>query len=104
MTENIETCKVIITAEFNENGDSTPEYQEYSQRSNANGEAHGGIVTERYMIEKNLGDGATPSVVVVIEYPSKEKAIDAFTNSEYKSIIPLRKVAFKEVNILISKD
>ena len=97
-------CVVILTATFNEGGRETEEFKEYSKRSNANGEAHGGVVLGTYPIEQNLGNGNTPHVVIVIEYPSREKAIDTFTCDEYKSIIPLRTVAFKEVNIFILKN
>lgn len=44
-----------------------------------------------------------PHVVFVVEYPSCEVARSVFTNDEYKAIIPLRDVAFKEVKILISE-
>ena len=35
-------CTVILLGTFNEGGQNTPEFKEYSKRSNANGEAHGG--------------------------------------------------------------
>lgn len=97
-------CVVILTAIFNEGGRDTEEFKEYSKRSNANGEAHGGVVLSTHMIEQNLGNGSTPHVVLVIEYPSRKIAIETFTCDEYKSILPLRAVAFKEVNILITKN
>jgi len=101
-TEN--KCTVVITATFKEGGKETPEFKEYSERSNANGEAHGGVVVAKHMVEQNLGDGeALPHLVLIVEYPSKEKAIETFTNQEYLSIVPLRQVALKEVNILITK-
>ncbi|MHA2028252.1 MAG: DUF1330 domain-containing protein [Candidatus Kariarchaeaceae archaeon] len=55
-------------------------------------------------VENNIGDGATPSAILVVEYPSKEKAVKAFNSAEYQSLIPMRKVVIKEVNILISKN
>ncbi len=104
MTENTDKGIVILTSEFKEGGPSTPEYKEYSERSIANMKAHGGVIKAQYMIEKNIGDGKTPSGVFVTQFPSKEKAIEAFTSDEYVSILPLRNVAFIEINILISKD
>ena len=97
------TCIGIIEATFNEGGMDTPEYEEYAKRSNANGEAHGGVVLSKYMIDQNLGNGDSPHVVLILEYPSREKAVQAFTSEEYNSIKPLRDVALKEVNILITK-
>ncbi len=90
---------VVIEATFNPNGMNTPEFKEYSRRSNANGEAHGGVVIGKYQVTDNLGNGDTPHLVLVIEYPSKKKAEQTFTNQEYLDILPLRDVAFKQVNI-----
>ena len=90
---------IIIEATFNPNGMNTPEFKEYSRRSNANGEAHGGVVISKYQVTDNLGNGETPHLVLVIEYPSHDKAQQTFTSEEYKSILPLREVAFKEVKI-----
>lgn len=90
---------VVIEATFNPNGMNTPEFKEYSRRSNANGEAHGGVVIGRYQVTENLGDGDTPHLVLVIEYPTKESAERTFTNQEYLDILPLREIAFEQVNI-----
>jgi len=97
-------CIVVISAAFKDGGAESEEYKEYAKRSNANGEAHGGVVLSKYMVEQNLGNGTTPYVVLLVEYPSREKAIETFTNEEYKNIIPLRDAALKEVNILIVKN
>ena len=91
---------IVIEATFNPNGMNTPEFQEYSRRSNANGEAHGGVVLHKYQITDNLGNGDSPHLVLIIEYPSKEMALKTFSNEEYLCILPLRAVAFKEVKIL----
>ena len=97
---NTEKVTIVINATFNPNGMNTPEFKEYSRRSNSNGEAHGGVVLSKFQITDNLGNGSTPHLVLIIEYPSKEMATQTFTNDEYLSILPLRNVAFKEVNIL----
>ncbi|OLS18999.1 MAG: hypothetical protein HeimC2_43220 [Candidatus Heimdallarchaeota archaeon LC_2] len=104
MTENTKKGTLILAAEFREGGLSTPEYKEYSEKSIANFESYGGVIKAQYKIEKNLGDGTTPSAIFVAEFPSKEKAVAAFTSDEYNSLLPLRNVAFKEVKILISMD
>ena len=98
-----EKCIVVISGKFNDGGNQMEEFKEYSERTNANGVNYGGVILSKFMVEHNLGNGITPHVVVVAEYLSKEKAIASFTNEEYKSIIPLRDVAFQEVNILITK-
>ena len=94
---------VIIEATFNPNGMHTPEFKEYSRRSNANGEAQGGVVLSKYQItgdlSENESEGDTPHMLLIIEYPSQEQALNAFTNAEYQAILGLRAVAFKEVKI-----
>lgn len=97
-----EKCTVVLSGKFNEGGNQTEEFKEYSERTNANGENYGGVILSKFMVDQNLGNGITPHVVVIAEYPSKQKALASFENEEYKSIIPLRDVAFEEVNILIT--
>ena len=97
-----EKCIVVLSGKFNDGGNQMEEFKEYSERTNTNGENYGGVILSKYMVEQNLGNGITPHVVVVAEYPSKEKAIASFTNEEYRSIIPLRDAAFQEVSILIT--
>ena len=94
---------IVIEATFNANGMNTPEFKEYSRRSNANGEAHGGVVIGKYQVSGSLptpqATGAIPHLILVIEYPNQEMADKTFTNEEYQAILPLREVAFKQVNI-----
>ena len=90
---------VIIEATFNANGMHTPEFKEYSRRSNANGEAMGGVVLAKYQVTDNLAQGELPHLLLVIEYPNTESARETFSNAEYLSLLPLRKVAFKQVKI-----
>ncbi len=99
----MEKYTVVLQGTFNENGMNSPEFAEYSQRSNANGEKHGGVVQGKYMIKENLGQNEAPHFVIIVDYPSEDAATKAFTSEEYNSIIPLRDVAFKEVKILLTK-
>jgi uncharacterized protein (DUF1330 family) len=94
-------CTVILTGTLKPGAQTFPEFQDYAQRSAANGEANGGKVLGKYLISENLGQGSTPTVVFVVEFPSQEIARGTFTNDEYTSIIPLRDKVFDEVKILI---
>ena len=96
------SCIVILEGIFKEGGMTSPEFKEYSQQSNENGEAHGGIVQSKHMILENLGQGIKPDFVLVVEYPSREKAKAAFSSKAYKSILPLRDKVFEEVKILLT--
>ena len=100
-TEN--KCTVVITGKFKEGGKETPEFKEYSERATAAMKANGGEVKSFLKVEKNLGDGETQHVVIVVEFPSKEKAVETYTSEEYISIVPLRQVGTSEVNILITE-
>jgi len=96
-------CIAILEGTLGEGGINSPEFKEYSKRSNANGEAHGGVVLQKYMVSENLGQGGKPDFILIVKYPSYEAAKNTFSNEEYKAILPLRDVAFKEVKILLTK-
>jgi len=96
-------CIVILEGTFREGGPDTPEFAEYSRRSAANGEASGGKLLGKYKVMGNIGQGPTPHAIFVVEYPSRKSAEQAFANSEYQAIIPLRDIAFQEVRILLSE-
>jgi len=81
---------------------NTPEFKEYSRRSNANGEAHGGVVLNKFQVTENLGQGDTPQMIMLVEYPNEKKAKETFTSSEYRSILPLKDMVFSEVKILFT--
>jgi len=99
----MERYTVVLEGTFNENGMNSPEFAEYSQRSNTNGEAFGGEVQAKYMIKENLGQNEAPHFVIIVDYPSEDAAKKAWSSEEYKAILPLRDVAFKEVKILLTK-
>ena len=50
-------CIAILEGTLSEGGINSPEFKEYSKRSNANGEAHGGVVLQKYMVSENLSQG-----------------------------------------------
>ena len=100
-----EKCTVIFEGTFNDGMAGSAEQKEYSKRSTANAEAYGGFVgLANYTFEQNLGNGLLPNFIVIVEYQSKEKIIQSLNTDEYKSIIPLRDLVFKEVKILITKN
>ena len=99
----MEKYTVVLQATFNKDAMNSGEFMEYSKRSNANCEAHGGVVQNKYMIKENLGQNDAPHFVIIVDFPSEENARKAFSSEEYLSIIPLRDVAFKDVKILFTK-
>ncbi len=96
------TCVAILEGTLAEGGTDSPEFKEYSRRSHANGEAHGGVVLKKYLVKENLGQGGKPDFILIVEYPSYAIAQDTFTSEEYSAILPLRDIAFKEVKILLT--
>jgi len=99
----MENYTVIFQGIFNEKGTESAEFVEYVRRQDINREAFGGIIQNKYFIDENLGQNEMPSFVIIVTFPSKDSAIQAFTSIEYLSIIPLRDIAFKEVKILFTK-
>ena len=97
-----EKCQVIVTATFNPGGNHTPEFQEYSPKAAQVIQAHGGSIVGRLKVEQNAGNGTTPQVGLLVEFPNRVKAEAAFASDEYQQIIPLREVAFSDINILIT--
>ena len=95
------SCTVILEGSFRDAGKASSEFEEYSRRSNANGEAHGGVVVKNYLISENLGQGERPDFILIIEYPSRDNAQRAFTSDEYNRIVSIRNKVFKEVKILL---
>ena len=95
------SCTVILEGIFRKDGKASSEFEEYSRRSNANGEAHGGVVIKNYLISENLGQGEKPDFILIIEYPSRDYAQRAFTSDEYNRIVSMRNKVFKEVKILL---
>jgi len=96
------TCIAILEGTLAEGGTDSSEFKEYSRRSNANGEAHGGVVLKKYVVTENLGQGGKPDFILIVEYPSYAVAKSTFTSDEYNAILPLRDIAFKEVKILLT--
>lgn len=94
---------VILQGIFNEKKMESTEFKEYSKRSNANSEVHGGVVKNKYIIEENLVKSEKPNFVIIVEFPSKDAATNAFKSEEYLSIIYLRDIVFKDVKILLTK-
>lgn len=101
MTEQT-SCTVFLIGRFKPNARESPEFLEYSKRSNANGEAHGGVVTRKHGIVSNAGSGPKPDFLIEVQYPSEQQATSAFNSSEYLQIVPLRDAVFSEVQILIA--
>ena len=98
-------CVVVFEGTFNEGMAGSAVQKEYSQRSAANAEVYGGFeALSNYSFEQNLGTGSTPDFIVIVEYQSKDQAIQSLLSDEYQSIIPLRDLTFKEVKILIAKN
>jgi uncharacterized protein (DUF1330 family) len=96
------TCKVIVEGTLGDKGTDSDEFKEYLKRAVANDKVYGGVELQYHTVKENLGQGAKPDFVVLLEYPSYEQAKKAFASDEYQEILPLRNIAFKEVKILMT--
>jgi len=95
---------VIVEATLTNEGTQSVSFQEYSKKATVNNTKYGAIVKEKYIISENIAQGLTSSLIIILEFPSKENAQKAFSNEEYLSLISLRESAFKELKILMTAE
>jgi len=78
-------------------------FAEYSRRVRAYLERHGGIVIRRQRIEKTLAGSETPSLIMLIDFPSREVAEGILEQPEYLEILPLRAKVFREFRAYLAR-
>ena len=77
-------------------------FKEYSGKVRAFLEAHDATVVRRQLVERTLYGGPTPSLVMLIDFPSKESAGSAFFEKEYLDLIPLRDTIFSDFQMFLA--
>ena len=73
--------------------------QEYGAAAGPIVEAHGGKIVCRGPAEILHGESAH-QIMVVLEFPDKQSAIDWYNSADYQAIIPTRDAAMDSVFIL----
>lgn len=65
--------------------------------------AAGGKIRKRVMVDEVI-HGKSSGLVVIMDFDSEDTIRSVFNSEEYKRFIPVRNVAFQEINIQIAKN
>ena len=79
---------------------TNPPFAEYVEASQSQVESVGGSVYAKD-IEAETVEGKGGKLSLIIEFPSKQAALDAFKSSEYKELSKLRLANSTDTNITI---
>ena len=94
-----ESCTLIATAV--PNPENAEDMKTYVEKANPLFEALGGSAANRMKVSEVInGDGM--AIVLVQDFPDREKLLAMFASDEYKALIPNRDRAFKSMNIWIA--
>src|SRR5215469_16041633 len=100
MVENSKPTATIVVIGTFRNG-----YQEvfadYSKRVRRFLDSKGATVVRRQLVQQTLYGNLSPSLVMVIDFPTKEVAETAFLERQYLDIIPLRDNVFSDFHMFL---
>ena len=78
-------------------------FAEYSSRVRAFLELKGATVVRRQLIERTIYGESSPSLFMVIDFPTKDGAKTAFFEQAYLDLIPLRDRIFSDFRMYLAK-
>jgi uncharacterized protein (DUF1330 family) len=78
-------------------------FADYSARVRAFLESKGAVVIRRQLVERTLYGERTPSLVMVIDFPTREGAETAFFEPGYVELIPLRDRVFVDFQMFLAR-
>jgi len=78
-------------------------FDEYSRTMKAFLAKHQGTTLRRQLIKKTLYGTHTPSLVMVIDFPTEELAATVFFEQEYLDVIPLREKIFADFRMYLAE-
>jgi len=78
-------------------------FTEYSTKVRRFLESKSAVVIRRQLVERTLYGSETPSLMMVIDFPSKESAESAFFEKEYLDLISLRDQIFSRFEMFLLK-
>ncbi len=94
-----ESCTLIATAI--PNPENMADMQAYMQGVGPLFESLGGSAAKRMKVSEVLAGEAT-AIVLVQDFPDRDKLSAVFASDEYKALIPARSRGFKSINIWIA--
>lgn len=77
-------------------------FAEYSARVRAFLQSKGATTVRRQRVEQTLYGGDHADLVMLIDFPSREAAQDAFFEPAYLELIPLRDQVFSEFRMYLA--
>lgn len=92
---------IIVEGTFREGYESY--FEEYSRIMKAFLAKHQGTTLRRQLIKKTLYGTHTPSLVMVIDFPTGELAESLFFEQEYLDVIPLRDRIFADFRMYLAE-
>jgi len=91
---------IVVEGTFREGYEEV--FDEYSVRVRAYLERHGGQVVRRQRILRTLYGTQTPSLIMIIDFPSEEIAGRIFFEKDYLDILPLRERVFSDFKMYLA--
>ncbi|HXU30028.1 MAG TPA: DUF1330 domain-containing protein [Thermoanaerobaculia bacterium] len=78
-------------------------FAEYSRKVRAFLDSKNAIVIRRQLVERTLYGDLAPSLVMTIDFPTRESAETAFFEPEYLALLPLRDRVFSDFQMFLAK-
>ncbi|MGW1616496.1 DUF1330 domain-containing protein [Streptomyces sp. NPDC002285] len=91
---------IVVIGTFREGYEEV--FAEYSRKVRDFLESKGGTVVRRQLVERTLYGDTSPSLVMVIDFPSKATAAGAFFEPGYLALIPLRDRVFSDFQMYLA--
>ena len=92
---------IIVEGSFREGYEKY--FAEYSRIMKAFLAKHQGTTLRRQLIKKTLYGTHTPSLIMVIDFPTEELAETLFFEQEYLDVIPLRGRIFADFRMYLAE-
>jgi len=94
-----EACTLVATAI--PNPENMADMQTYMQKANPLMESLGGTAATRMKVSEVI-NGDAAAIILVMNFPDREKLSAMFASDEYQALIPGRSRGFKSINIWIA--
>ena len=92
---------IIVEGTFREGYEEY--FDEYSRTMKAFLAKHHGTTLRRQLVKKTLYGTHTPSLIMVIDFPTEELAATLFFEQEYLDVIPLRDKIFADFRMYLAE-
>ena len=97
----MEKATIVVLGTFAPGYESV--FAEYSRKVRAFLESKNAQVIRRQLVERTLYGNLAPSLVMTIDFPTKESAETAFFEPDYLALIPLRDRVFSDFQMFLAR-